>query len=64
MKPKEGLLVVLSSPSGGGKTTLCNRLMAADANVVRSISCTTRWSSFPMLLRQYFHQMIQSFKRC
>ncbi len=42
MKPKEGLLVVLSSPSGGGKTTLCNRLMAADANVVRSISCTTR----------------------
>ncbi|MBI5687664.1 MAG: guanylate kinase [Verrucomicrobia bacterium] len=42
MKPKEGLLIVLSSPSGGGKTTLCNRLMEADGNVVRSISCTTR----------------------
>lgn len=42
MKPKEGLLIVLSSPSGGGKTTLCNRLMEADRNVVRSISCTTR----------------------
>ncbi len=42
MKPKEGLLVVLSSPSGGGKTTLCNRLMEADSNVVRSVSCTTR----------------------
>ena len=42
MKPKEGLLLVLSSPSGGGKTTLCNRLTLADANVVRSISCTTR----------------------
>ncbi len=42
MKSKEGLLVVLSSPSGGGKTTLCNRLTEADKNVVRSISCTTR----------------------
>ena len=42
MKAKEGLLVVLSSPSGGGKTTLCNRVMAADPNVVRSVSCTTR----------------------
>lgn len=42
MKPKEGLLLVLSSPSGGGKTTLCNRLTAADANVMRSVSCTTR----------------------
>lgn len=42
MKSKEGLLVVLSSPSGGGKTTLCNRLTEADTNVVRSISCTTR----------------------
>ena len=42
MKPKEGLLIVLSSPSGGGKTTLCNRLMEADPNVVRSVSCTTR----------------------
>lgn len=42
MKPKEGLLILLSSPSGGGKTTLCNRLMEADPNVVRSVSCTTR----------------------
>ena len=42
MKPKEGLLLVLSSPSGGGKTTLCNRLMEADPNVVRSVSYTTR----------------------
>ena len=42
MTNKEGLLIVLSAPSGGGKTTLCERLMAADANVVRSVSCTTR----------------------
>jgi guanylate kinase len=42
MTNKEGLLIVLSAPSGGGKTTLCERLMAADPNVVRSVSCTTR----------------------
>ncbi|MCX6898388.1 MAG: guanylate kinase [Verrucomicrobia bacterium] len=35
-------MILLSSPSGGGKTTLCNRLMEADPNVVRSVSCTTR----------------------
>jgi guanylate kinase len=42
MKTKEGLLIVLSSPSGGGKTTLCSRLAEADRNVARSVSCTTR----------------------
>jgi len=42
MASQEGLLIVLSAPSGAGKTTLCERLMAADPNVVRSVSCTTR----------------------
>lgn len=42
MSTTEGLLIVLSSPSGGGKTTLCERLMAADPNAVRSVSCATR----------------------
>ena len=42
MRVKEGLLIVLSSPSGGGKTTACEQLMAADPNVARSVSCTTR----------------------
>jgi guanylate kinase len=32
----------MSGPSGGGKTTLCNVLVVADANIVRSISMTTR----------------------
>ncbi|HTA76230.1 MAG TPA: guanylate kinase [bacterium] len=41
-KNKRGLLIVLSSPSGGGKTTIAHQLMAKDKNVVRSISCTTR----------------------
>lgn len=36
------LLVVLSSPSGAGKTTLAERLLARRSDVGRSISATTR----------------------
>jgi guanylate kinase len=43
MEPKRrGLKLVLSSPSGAGKTTLARRLLEADPGVVPSISCTTR----------------------
>lgn len=37
-----GLLIVLSAPSGGGKTTLSERIVAEDSNVRRAITCTTR----------------------
>jgi len=36
------LLVVISAPSGGGKTTLCNALLAARPHMTRAITCTTR----------------------
>src|SRR2546423_13203053 len=36
------LLIVISAPSGGGKTTLCQQLIAARPNVTRAITCTTR----------------------
>jgi guanylate kinase len=34
--------VVISAPSGGGKTTLCNQLLAARPDLSRAITCTTR----------------------
>jgi guanylate kinase len=37
-----GLLIVISAPSGGGKTTICAGLLKKDPRLVRSISATTR----------------------
>jgi guanylate kinase len=43
IKPKDNpLLIVVSAPSGTGKTTLCNLLLNEFHNMTRSISCTTR----------------------
>lgn len=39
---RRGLMLVLSSPSGAGKTTLSRRLLELDDNVTLSISVTTR----------------------
>ncbi len=39
---RRGLMLVLSSPSGAGKTTLSRRLLDSDAAVTMSVSATTR----------------------
>ena len=39
---RRGILLVLSSPSGAGKTTLSRALLASDANIAMSVSVTTR----------------------
>jgi guanylate kinase len=39
---KNPLLIVISAPSGGGKTTLCHHLLATRADMTRAVTCTTR----------------------
>lgn len=39
---RRGLMLVLSSPSGAGKTTISRRLLYTEANLSLSISATTR----------------------
>jgi guanylate kinase len=36
------LLILLSAPSGGGKTTLCQQILARHPDIVRAVTCTTR----------------------
>lgn len=38
----KGKLVIVSAPSGCGKTTVVEKFLAKHSNFVRSISCTTR----------------------
>ena len=39
---RRGLLFIVSSPSGAGKTTLARRILAADQHIAMSVSVTTR----------------------
>src|SRR5437764_14521293 len=36
------LLVLISAPSGGGKTTSCQQLLTARPSMTRAVTCTTR----------------------
>ena len=42
MSDRRGIMLVVSSPSGAGKTTLTRNLLAQEANITLSISVTTR----------------------
>ena len=39
---RRGLMLVLSSPSGAGKTSICRELLSVEENLKMSISATTR----------------------
>src|SRR5215470_9662682 len=36
------LLILISAPSGGGKTTVCQQLLDARPGMTRAVTCTTR----------------------
>ncbi|WCL52794.1 guanylate kinase [Gimibacter soli] len=42
LEKRRGVMLVLSSPSGAGKTTLTRRLLENDPQIVSSVSATTR----------------------
>jgi guanylate kinase len=42
VKKSAPLLILISAPSGGGKTTLCQQLLKARPHMTRAITCTTR----------------------
>ncbi|MGB0582777.1 MAG: guanylate kinase [Limisphaerales bacterium] len=42
MSQQKSILIVVSSPSGAGKTTVCGGLLKQRANVRRAVTCTTR----------------------
>src|SRR3569832_213939 len=41
-RQRRGLLIVLSSPSGAGKSTIARMLLESDKEVTMSVSATTR----------------------
>jgi guanylate kinase len=42
VKKSAPLLILISAPSGGGKTTLCQQLLKSRPDMTRAITCTTR----------------------
>ncbi len=60
-----GLLLVLSSPSGAGKTTISRALLEKDANLTLSISATTRKRRAGEASGVDYHFMdTEQFERC
>ena len=63
---RRGFLLVLSSPSGAGKTTITRRLVAGDPGLTLSVSVTTRpprdgevdGSDYSFIDRHHFDEML------
>lgn len=59
------LLLVVSAPSGAGKTSLCNLLLNEFPGITRSISCTTRKKRKGEIHgRDYFFITLPEFNKC
>ncbi|WP_242447541.1 guanylate kinase [Aurantiacibacter aquimixticola] len=63
---RRGLMFILSSPSGAGKTTIARRLLAEDGAIAMSVSVTTRpprpgevdGKDYHFVSEAAFHQMV------
>jgi guanylate kinase len=53
----KGLLIVIASPSGGGKTSVIQKLKERQAELVHSISCTTRPMRKGEVNHKYYHHI-------
>lgn len=42
LEDSKPMLIVVSAPSGGGKTTICNSLLERHSSITRAVTCTTR----------------------
>ncbi len=59
------LLMVVSAPSGAGKTTLCNLLLNEFPGMTRSVSCTTRKKRQGEVHgRDYFFITLPEYTKC
>ncbi|MDR1522692.1 MAG: guanylate kinase [Endomicrobium sp.] len=59
-----GNIIVISAPSGAGKTTICDAIVKSDKNIVRSVSYTTRFPrSGEKNSREYFFVQETEFKQ-
>lgn len=52
---RRGLMLILSSPSGAGKTTLANLLLKADSHLNVSVSYTTRKPRYGEVNGKHYH---------
>lgn len=59
-----GSIIVISAPSGAGKTTICDAVVKSDKNILRSVSYTTRAPRCgEENAREYFFVKEAEFKR-
>jgi len=65
---REGIILIISAPSGAGKTTLCHKLLNRFPNMTESISYTTRpprpgevnGSDYFFVSREEFQRMVDA----
>jgi len=61
---RKGALLIISAPSGAGKTTICRKLLARRKDLKYSVSCTTRLPRpGERDGKSYFFQTREEFKR-